>query len=115
MFEKDVQSPQLSIIGRTMQNYSGVQCRTNVHVSGLAYAEDIVLLTNIYGEMQTPPTAINNHATAVTMRITAPKGEVVSAKPLASGAKPSYLMESPWRKCELTRSRLKLLMLPTIS
>ncbi len=36
------------ILGQALQGYPGVQVGANVHVSDLAYADDIVLLSNSY-------------------------------------------------------------------
>ncbi len=35
------------ILGKALQNYPGVQVRANVHVSDLAYADDIVILSSV--------------------------------------------------------------------
>ncbi len=40
------------ILGKALQNYPGVQVGANVQVSDLAYAEDIVILSSSYSEMQ---------------------------------------------------------------
>ncbi len=58
------------ILGQALQGYSGVQVGANVHVSDLAYADDIVLLSNSYIGMQSLLEAVNRHAT-VGMRINA--------------------------------------------
>ncbi len=42
----------------------GVQVCTNIHVSNLAYADNIVLLSNSYREMQGLLEAVNIHAAA---------------------------------------------------
>ncbi len=34
------------ILGQTLQDYPGVQVEANVHVSKLAYADDIVILSS---------------------------------------------------------------------
>ncbi len=36
------------ILGQTLQGYAGVHVGTNVHVSNLAYADEIMLLSNNY-------------------------------------------------------------------
>ncbi len=59
-------------------------------MSDLAYADDIVILSSIYSEMQGLREAVNRHAAAVGMRISASKTNV-------SSAKLSCLMLSPWR------------------
>ncbi len=48
------------ILGQALQDYTGVQVGANVHVSDLAYADDIVILSSGFSEMQgllliTPP------------------------------------------------------------
>ncbi len=84
-FDKDVLSPILFnyiidwILGQALQNHPGVQVGANVHVSDLAYAYDIVILTSSYSEMQGLLDAVNRHATAVGMRINASKTKVMSA------------------------------------
>ncbi len=40
------------ILGQALQDYPGVQVGAKVHVSDLAYANDIVILSNSYSEMQ---------------------------------------------------------------
>ncbi len=55
-----------------------VQVGANVHVSDLAYADDIVMLSSSY-EMQGLLETVNRHATAVGMRINASKTNVMSA------------------------------------
>ncbi len=39
------------ILGQALQDYPGVQVEANVHVSDLAYADDIVILSSSYNEM----------------------------------------------------------------
>ncbi len=51
----------------------------NVHVSDLAYADDIVILNSSYSEMQGLLEAVNCHAAAVGIRINASKTKVMSA------------------------------------
>ncbi len=51
----------------------------NVHVSDLAYADDIVIRSSSYSEMQGLLEAVNRHAAAVSMRINASKTKVKSA------------------------------------
>ncbi len=48
------------ILGQALQDYPGIQVGATVHVSDLAYADDIVILSSSYSEMQglldaTPP------------------------------------------------------------
>ncbi len=57
----------------------GFPVGANVHVSDLAYADDIVILSSSYSEMQGLLEAVNRHAAAVGMRINASKTEVMSA------------------------------------
>ncbi len=40
------------IFRQALQDYPGVQVGANVHVSDLAYAGDVVLLSSSYSEMQ---------------------------------------------------------------
>ncbi len=83
-FDKDVLSPTLFnyiidlIFGQATQDYPRVQVRANVHVSDLAYADDIVILSISYSEMHGLLEAVNRHATAVSMRINALKTKVMS-------------------------------------
>ncbi len=48
-------------------------------MSDLAYADDIVILSSSYSEMQGLLDAVNRHAAAVGMRINASKTKVMSA------------------------------------
>ncbi len=50
-------------------SWPGVQVGANVHVSDLAYADDILILSSSYSEVQGVFEAINRHATAVGVRI----------------------------------------------
>ncbi len=59
----------------------GVHVGTNVHVTDLAYADDIVILSSCYSEMQGLLEAVNRHAAAVGMRINASKTKVMLAVP----------------------------------
>ncbi len=54
------------ILGQALQDYPGVQVGATVHVSDLAYANDVVLLNSSYSEMQ-------------GLRINASKTKVMSA------------------------------------
>ncbi len=40
------------ILRHALQDYPGVQVGANVHVSDLAYADDIAILSSSYSEMQ---------------------------------------------------------------
>ncbi len=67
------------ILGQALQDYPGVQVGANVHVSDLTYADDIVILSSSYSEMQGLLEAVNRHAAAVGMRISASTTKVMSA------------------------------------
>ncbi len=47
------------ILGQALQDYPGVQVGANVHVSGLAYADDIAILSSSYSGMQGLLEAVN--------------------------------------------------------
>ncbi len=84
-FDKVVLSPTLFnyiidwILLQALQDYPGVQVGANVHVSDLAYADDIVLLSSSYSEMQGLLEAVNRQAAAEGMRINVSKTKVLSA------------------------------------
>ncbi len=59
------------ILGQALQDYPGVQVGANVHVSNLAYANDIVILSSSYSEMQGLLEVFYRHIAAVGMRINA--------------------------------------------
>ncbi len=65
--------------GQALQDYPGVQVGANVHVSDLAYANDVVILCSSCSEMQGLLEAVNCHAAAVVKRINASKANVMSA------------------------------------
>ncbi len=67
------------ILRQALQDYPGVQVGANVHVSDLAYADDIVILSSSYSEMQSLFEVVNRHAALVGMRINASKTKVMSA------------------------------------
>ncbi len=67
------------ILRQALQVYPGVQVGANAHVSDLAYADDIVILSSSYSEMQGLLEAVNRHAFAVGMRINASKTKVMPA------------------------------------
>ncbi len=54
------------ILGQALQDCPGVQVGATVHVSDLAYADDIVVLSSSYSEMQgrldAPPHRRSRHA-----------------------------------------------------
>ncbi len=60
-------------------SWLGVQVGANAHVSDLAYADDILILSSSYSEVQGVFEAINRHAAAVGVRISASKTKVMSA------------------------------------
>ncbi len=62
----------------SIRDYPGVQVGANVHVSDLAYADDVVIHSSSYSEMQGLLEAVNRHA-AVGMRINALKTKMMSA------------------------------------
>ncbi len=78
------------ILCQALQDYPGAQVGANVHVSGLAYADNIVILSSSYSEIQGLLEAVNRHAAAEGMRISTSKTKV-------SSARLSCLMVSPWR------------------
>ncbi len=53
------------ILGQALQDYPGVQDGANVHMSDLAYADEIVMLSSSYSEMHGLLEAVNRHAAAV--------------------------------------------------
>ncbi len=57
------------IFDQALQGYPGTQVASNVQVSGLDYADDIVLLSNNNREMQGLDKSVNHHAAAVGMGI----------------------------------------------
>ncbi len=67
------------ILGQALQDYPGVQVGATVHVSDLAYADDIVILNSSYSEMQGLLEDVICHAAAAGMRINASKTKVMSA------------------------------------
>ncbi len=62
-----------------MQCYSGVQVGTDVQVSDLSYADDIMILSSGHRETQVLLEAVNRHAAAGSMRIKSSMTKVVSA------------------------------------
>ncbi len=67
------------ILGQALQDYPGVQVGATVPVFDLAYADDIVILSSSYSEVQGLLEVVIRHAAAVGMRINASKTEVMSA------------------------------------
>ncbi len=67
------------ILGEALQHYPGVHVGANVHVSDLAYADEIVKLSSSYSEMQGLLEFVNRHAATVGMFIKASKTKVKSA------------------------------------
>ncbi len=58
---------------------AGVQVGANVHVSHLAYADDITILSSSYSEMQGLLEAVNHHTVTVGKRINASEIKVMPA------------------------------------
>ncbi len=67
------------ILHQALQDYPGVQVGANVHVSDLAYADDIVILSSSYIEMQGLFEAVNRHAATEDMHINVSKTKVMLA------------------------------------
>ncbi len=67
------------ILDQALQDYPGVQVGVNVHVSDLAYADDIGIISNSYREMQGLLQAVYRHTAAVGMRTNALKTKVMSS------------------------------------
>ncbi len=61
------------ILGQSLQDYPGVQVEANVHVSKLAYADDIVILSRSQSERQGLLEDVHYYDAAVGMRINASK------------------------------------------
>ncbi len=57
------------ILRQALQDYPGVQVGATAHVPDLAYADDIVLLSSSYSEMQGLLEAVNRHAAAVETKV----------------------------------------------
>ncbi len=66
------------IVRQALQDYPGAQVGANVHVSDLTYADDIVILSSSYSEMQGLLEAVNRHAAVVGMHIKASKTKAMS-------------------------------------
>ncbi len=66
------------MLGQAVQDYPGVQVGANVHVSDLAYADEIVILSSTYCDMQGLLESVNRHATAAGMLINASNAKVMS-------------------------------------
>ncbi len=62
-----------------LQDYPRFQVGANIHVPNLAYANDIVIFSSSYSEMQVLFGAVNRHVTAIGMSIKASKAKVMSA------------------------------------
>ncbi len=67
------------MLGKALQDYPGAQVGANVHVSDLAYADDILILSSSYSAMQGLLDAVNRYTAAVGMHINASKTTVMSA------------------------------------
>ncbi len=77
------------ILGQALQSNPRVQVGTNIYESGLAYADDTVVLSNSYREMLDLREAVNYHATTVGTRTDASKTKVFDLLFLVNSAKPS--------------------------
>ncbi len=67
------------ILGQALQDNPGVQVGAYAHVSDLAYADDMVVFSSSYNEMQGLLEAVNRHISGIGMRINASKTKVMSA------------------------------------
>ncbi len=67
------------ILRQSLQDYPGVQIGANVHVSDLAYVDDVVILSSSCSEVHGLLEAVNRLAAAVGMRINSSKTKVMSA------------------------------------
>ncbi len=54
---------------QALQGYPGIQAETNVHVTDLAFSDNIAILSNSYREVQCLLETVNHHVVAVGMRI----------------------------------------------
>ncbi len=52
------------ILGQALQDYPGVQVGAHVQVSDLAYADEVVILSSSYSEMQDVLEVVTRHAVA---------------------------------------------------
>ncbi len=57
------------MLGQALQGYPGIQTETNVHVTDLAFADKIAILSNSYREVQCLLETVNHHVVAVGMCI----------------------------------------------
>ncbi len=96
-FDKDVLSPLPS----STTSATGVQVGTNFHAPDLDYADDVVLLSNSYMEMQSLHEAVSRHAAAAGMCINASKTKVMSAL-ISGGRSVNFKKET---QCALTDCR----------
>ncbi len=67
------------ILSQALQGYPGIQVGMNVHVYDLAYADDVVLLSNSYREMQGLLQAVTGYFATVGVCINASKTNVMPA------------------------------------
>ncbi len=67
------------ILGEALQYYPGVHVGANVHVSNIAYADEVVKISSSYSEMQGRLEIVNRHAATVGMCIKTSKTTVKSA------------------------------------
>ncbi len=57
------------MLSQALQGYLGIQAETNVHVTDLAFSDNIAILSNRYREVQCLLVTFNHHVVAVGMRI----------------------------------------------
>ncbi len=67
------------ILGQALHYYPQVQVGANIHEPNLDYANDIVILSSSYIEMQGQLGAVNRHAASIDIRIKASKTKEMSA------------------------------------
>ncbi len=58
------------MLGQALHGYPGVRVGTNVHVTGFAFAYDVVLLSNSQRVMQDLLEVVKSHAAAVGSALT---------------------------------------------
>ncbi len=86
-------------IGQALEDYPGFQVGVNVPVAYLAYADEIVILSSSYSEMQGLLEDGNRHAAAFGMPINAPKTKAMSAL-IPGGQRHAVLLDNdPFGGC----------------